>query len=63
LHVIATDIPKTFQELDIKVYDNENQPLKISSISVDKPFQKEFTRVFNKPILKGRKRKILCFRI
>jgi hypothetical protein len=57
LHGIATDIPKTFQELNIKVYDNENQPLKISSISVDKPFQKEFTTVFNKPILKGEKGK------
>ena len=29
LHGIATDIPKTFQELNIKVYDNENRPLKI----------------------------------
>lgn len=57
LHGIATDIPKTFQELNIKVYDNENQTLTISSISVDKPFQKEFTTVFNKPILKGEKGK------
>jgi hypothetical protein len=29
LHGIATDIPKTFQELNKKVYDNGNQPLKI----------------------------------
>lgn len=57
LHGIATDIPKTFQELNIKVYDNENQTLKISSISVDKPFQKEFTTFFNKPILKGERGK------
>jgi hypothetical protein len=33
-----TDIPKIFQELNIKVYDNENQSLKIFSISVDKSF-------------------------
>ena len=33
-----TDIPKTFQELNIKVYDNENQSLKIFSRSVDKSF-------------------------
>ena len=57
LHGIATDIPKTFQDLNIKVYDNENQTLKISSISIDKPFQKEFTTVFNKPILKGERGK------
>jgi len=52
-----TDIPKTFQELNIKVYDNENQSLKIFSRSVDKQFQKEFNTVFNKPILKGEKGK------
>jgi hypothetical protein len=57
LHGIATDIPKTFEELNIKVYDNENQNLIISSISVDKPFQKEFTTVFNRPILKEEKGK------
>ena len=57
LHGIATDIPKTFQELNINVYDNGNQPLKISSISVDKPFQKEFTTIFNNPVLKGEKGK------
>ena len=57
LHGIATDIPKTFEDLNIKVYDNENQNLIISSISVDKPFQKEFTTVFNRPILKEEKGK------
>jgi hypothetical protein len=55
LHGMATDISKTFQELNIKVYENENQLLKISSISVDKPFQKEFTTVLNKPVIKGEK--------
>jgi hypothetical protein len=52
LHGIVTDIPKTFQELNIKVYDNGNQPIKIFSVSIDKPFQKEFTTVFNKPVIK-----------
>ena len=31
--------------------------MKISSISVDKPFQKEFTTIFNNPVLKGEKGK------
>ena len=57
MHGIATNIPQTFQELNIKVYDNENQPLKISSISVDKSFRKEFTSFFNKPVIKGEKGK------
>jgi hypothetical protein len=55
LHGITTDVDMTFDDLDIKVYDEKNRPLKISSISLDKPRQKEFTTVFNEPIEKGEK--------
>jgi len=55
IHGIATDIEKTFDDLNIKVYDEENIPLQISSIPIDKPFQKEFTTLFNKPIMKSDK--------
>ena len=55
IHGIATDIEKTFDDLNIKVYDEENKPLQISAIHIDKPFQKEFTTVFNKPIRKSDK--------
>jgi hypothetical protein len=37
----------------VKAYDEINSTLKISSISVDKPYKKEFTTVFNKPVVKG----------
>jgi hypothetical protein len=39
----------------IKIYDENNKPLKISSINVDKPYQKEFTSIFSRPIIKGKK--------
>jgi Adenylate and Guanylate cyclase catalytic domain len=55
IHGIATDIEKTFDDLNIKVYDEENKPLQISAVPIDKPFQKEFTTVFNKPIRKSDK--------
>lgn len=53
LHGIATDVKKeSLNDLNIRVYDENNMDLKISSINVDGPFQKEFTTRFNKPILK-----------
>ena len=54
LHGIATDVEKySFNDLNIKVYDENNRDLKISSINIDKPDCKEFTTQFNQPILKG----------
>lgn len=54
LHGIATDIEKhSINDLNVKVYDENNRNLKISSINVDEPFQKEFTTLFNQPILKN----------
>ena len=54
LHGIATDVTKnSLEDLNVMVYDESNRELKISSISVDEPTQKEFTTNFNVPILKG----------
>jgi hypothetical protein len=53
LHGIATDVAKKFDELNILTYDENSKPLKISSISLDKPYQKEFSTIFNRPVLKG----------
>jgi hypothetical protein len=55
LHGITSDVDKTFDDLGIKVYDEQNRSLRVSSISIDKPRQKEFTTMFNKPIQKGEK--------
>lgn len=53
LHGIATDVEKnSINDLNVKVYDENNRDLRISSISVDEPYQKEFTTQFNRPILK-----------
>jgi len=55
LHGIATDVEKSFGDLNVSVYDENNRALKITSINLDKPHQKEFTTKFNKPIVKGMK--------
>lgn len=54
LHGIATDVEKhSINDLNVKVYDENNRNLSISSINVDEPFQKEFTTLFNQPVLKN----------
>ena len=40
LHGIATDVEKSFGDLNVSVYDENNRALKISSINLDKPHQK-----------------------
>lgn len=56
LHGIATDVPKyTINDLDLKILDEKNKELKISSINLNKPYSKEFTATFDEPILKGQK--------
>lgn len=55
LHGIATDVPKSFLDLNIRTSDESARELKIKSINFDKPYQKEFTTSFNKPIYKGEK--------
>lgn len=53
LHGIATDVEKhSINDLNVKTYDEDNRDLKVTSISVDEPYQKEFTTGFNRPVLK-----------
>ena len=55
LHGIATDVPKSFHDLNIRTTDDAGRELKITSINFDKSYQKEFTTKFNRPIYKGEK--------
>jgi hypothetical protein len=55
VHGIATDVEKTFDDLNIRVYDENNKLLQISNLAIDKPYQKEFTTIFNRPIFKSEK--------
>jgi hypothetical protein len=55
LHGIATDVPKSFADLNIKVTDESGDELKITSINLDTPYQKEFRTLFDKPIQKSEK--------
>ena len=50
LHLIHTDVEKNFHEIKIKTFDNKNNKLKITSINVDTPFEKEFTMRMNSPV-------------
>jgi len=53
LHGIATDVPKSFNDLNINVTDESGKELKVKSINFDKEYQKEFSTSFNQPIVKG----------
>jgi hypothetical protein len=55
LHGITSDVDKTFDDLHVNIYDEGNRVLRVSSISIDRPRQKEFTTLFNKPIEKNEK--------
>jgi len=56
LHGIALDLEKpSLDSLNVKVYDEDNSEMKISSINLDRPYQKEFSTKFNNPILKDQK--------
>jgi hypothetical protein len=55
LYGIATDVPKSFLDLNIRATDESGKELKITSINFDKQYQKEFTVAFNRPISKGEK--------
>ncbi len=58
LHAIVVDVPKlSMDDLNIRVYDENDQNMQISSITLNKPDCKEFTTKFNHPILKGDERR------
>ena len=56
-HQIATDVEKTIADLKIKVYDENNARLQISSVELDMPQQKEFTTSFDSPLAEDEKTK------
>lgn len=56
-HQIATDVAKSWNELKIRIIDDEGKDLVISEVSVNKPKQKEFATSFAKPLLFGDKRR------
>lgn len=54
-HQIATDVEKSLDDLNIKVYDENNRPLAISNIELNTPYQKMFNTSLAKPLSKGEK--------
>jgi hypothetical protein len=55
LHNITTHVRKSFGDMSLRISDESGRELRITSINLDTPFQKEFTTMFNTPILKGEK--------
>ncbi|MGH9879491.1 MAG: hypothetical protein ACRD5H_17820, partial [Nitrososphaerales archaeon] len=55
LHGITTRVRKSFEDIRLTISDESGRELKIASINLDTPFQKEFATMFNTPILKGKK--------
>jgi hypothetical protein len=56
-HQIATDVPVTWEDLHIKVYDDTGSDLVISEVTVDRPTSKKFATTFTKPLGFGDKRR------
>jgi hypothetical protein len=56
MHQIATDHPVTWNDLNIRVYDDTGDDLVISEVTVDKPLSKKFATTFTKPLGFGDKR-------
>ncbi len=56
-HQIATDVPKTWDELKVHVVDDSGKELVISDIGIDRPKQKKFDTTFVKPLRFGDKRR------
>lgn len=54
-HQIATDVDKSFDDLNIKVYDQSMKPLTISSVELNTLHQKMFATSLAKPLAKGEK--------
>ncbi len=50
---IITIVEKTFFDLNVRAFDENNIDLKIKSINVDSPLRKEFTIKLEKPVFKG----------
>jgi len=52
-HQIATDVEKSLDDLKIRVYDESNLPLTISSVELNSPHQKLFATTLARPLAKG----------
>jgi len=57
MHQIATDVPVTWDDLKIRVYDDAGSELVISEVTVDRPTSKKFATTFTKPLGFGDKRR------
>jgi class 3 adenylate cyclase len=58
-YFLEGDIPKEFADLNVKITDENNKKLKILSLHVNKPYNKEFIVKLDRPIKPGQTRRFL----
>jgi len=58
-YYLEGDVPRDFSELNVSIKDEENKKLKIISLNVNKPYNKEFIVKLNKPLKPHQKRRFL----
>lgn len=58
-YYLEGDIPKDFSELNVSVKDENGKKLKITSLNVNKPLNKEFIVKLDRPIKPNQKRRFL----
>lgn len=58
-YFLEGDVPKEFADLNVKITDENNKKLKILSLHVNKPYNKEFIVKLDRPIKPGQSRRFL----
>lgn len=57
MHQIATDVPVSWDDLNIRFYDDTGSQMVLSEVTVDKPTSKKFATTFTKPLKFGDRRR------
>lgn len=57
MHQIATDVPVSWDDLKIKVYDEAGHDMVVSEVTTDRPTSKKFATTFTRPLMFGDKRR------
>jgi hypothetical protein len=57
-YYLEGDVPRSFQDLNVVIKDEDDRELEIFSLNVNKPYRKEFFVKFRKPLKPGEKGRI-----
>jgi class 3 adenylate cyclase len=57
VHEIASDVPKSWKDLNLRIVDDDGNNLVISDVEIDDLYQKKFDTTFSRPLEFGDKRR------